>query len=139
MANKELAAATFQAQMEAKSALNAAKTSFAKRISSMTAIVQKNERKVNKKMQHLTGVVDKNAVKDAKGRALLRMRSQSNRRELDAEIRKAIAAGEKRAQQVEKNMKKLNKQTRAQLNGQISTEIGVLSKRIKRDIADLRE
>merc|ERR1711959_575734 len=138
-ANKELAAATFQAQMEAKSALNAAKTSFAKRISSMTAIVQKNERKVNKKMQHLTGVVDKNAVKDAKGRALLRMRSQSNRRELDAEIRKAIAAGEKRAQRVEQSTVKMNKKTRAQLNSQISTQIGILSKRIKRDISDLAE
>merc|ERR1711871_1657872 len=138
-ANKELAAATFQAQMEAKSALNAAKTSFAKRISSMTAIVQKNERKVNKKMQHLTGVVDKNAVKDAKGRALLRMRSQSNRRELDAAIRQAIARGEKRALQIEKNPAKMNKKTRAELNGRIQTEIGVLTKRIKKDIADLRE
>merc|ERR1711871_1043201 len=138
-ANKELAAATFQAQMEAKSALNAAKTSFAKRISSMTAIVQKNERKVNKKMQHLTGVVDKNAVKDAKGRALLRMRSQSNRRELDAAIRQAIARGEKRALQIEKNTAKMNKKTRAELNGRIQTEIGVLTKRIKKDIADLRE
>merc|ERR1712054_48383 len=131
-ANKELAAATFQAQMEAK-------TSFAKRISSMTAIVQKNERKVNKKMQHLTGVVDKNAVKDAKGRALLRMRSQSNRRELDAAIRQAIARGEKRALQIEKNTAKMNKKTRAELNGRIQTEIGVLTKRIKKDIADLRE
>jgi hypothetical protein len=139
MANKELSAATFQARLAAKNELNLAKRSFAKRMAKMMKTVQKNERKVNKKMQHLTGVVDKNAVKDAKGRALLRMRSQSNRRELDAEIRKAIAAGEKRAQQVEKNMKKLNKQTRAQLNGQISTEIGVLSKRIKKDIADLRE
>merc|ERR1712159_770823 len=138
-ANKELAAATFQAQMEAKTALNAAKTSFAKRISSMTAIVQKNERKVNKKMQHLTGVVDKNAVKDAKGRALLRMRSQSNRRELDAAIRQAIARGEKRALQIEKNTAKMNKKTRAELNGRIQTEIGVLTKRIKKDIADLRE
>merc|ERR1711871_918615 len=138
-ANKELAAATFQAQMEAKSALNAAKTSFAKRISSMTAIVQKNERKVNKKMQHLTGVVDKNAVKDAKGRALLRMCSQSNRRELDAAIRQAIARGEKRALQIEKNTAKMNKKTRAELNGRIQTEIGVLTKRIKKYIADLRE
>jgi hypothetical protein len=139
MANKELAAATFQAQLEAKNQLNAAKKSFAKRIASMQRVVQKNERKVNRKMQKLTGVVDKNAVKDAKGRALLRMRSQSNRRELDAEIRNAIAKGEKRAQQIEKNMKKLNAQTRAQLNGQISTEIGVLTKRIKKDVADLRE
>merc|ERR1711959_4333 len=139
MANKELAAATFQARLAAKNELNLAKRSFAKRMASMMKTVQKNERKVNKKMQHLTGVVDKNAVKDAKGRALLRMRSQSNRRELDAEIRKAIAAGEKRAQRVEQSTVKMNKKTRAQLNSQISTQIGILSKRIKRDISDLAE
>ena len=63
--------------------------------------VQQWQHSVNKKMQHLTGVVDKNAVKDAKGRALLRMRSQSNRRELDAAIRQAIARGEKRALQID--------------------------------------
>merc|ERR1711968_45690 len=33
----------------------------------------------------------------------------------------------------------MNKKTRAELNGRIQTEIGVLTKRIKKDIADLRE
>merc|ERR1711968_30025 len=136
-ANKELAAATFQAQMEAKSALNAAKTSFAKRISSMTAIVQKNERKVNKKMQHLTGVVDKNAVKDAKGRALLRMRSQSNRRELDAAIRQAIARGEKRALQIEKNTAKMNKKTRAELKQTILGALNDAAKEAKKNLKSM--
>jgi len=137
--NHKLQTATFAARVEAASALRSAQTSFSKRIATLGNVVKLNERKVNRKIEKLTGVVDKHAVKDAKGRALLRMRSQSNRRELDAAIRNAIAKGERHAQRVEQNTVKMNKKTRAQLNSQISTSIGILSKRIKRDISDLAE
>merc|ERR1712159_361161 len=137
--NHKLQKATFAARVEAASALREAETSFSKRIATLGNVVKANERKVNRKIEKLTGIVDKNAVKDAKGRALLRMRSQSNRRELDASIRDAIAKGERHAQRVEQNTVKMNKKTRAQLNSQISTQIGILSKRIKRDISDLAE
>merc|ERR1711871_968802 len=136
--NKKLTAATKAAEDEARRNLAAAKHDFATRLGALTSTVKKNEKKVNKKIEHLTGVVATNAINDAKGRAELRSIQTANKNELKAAIRDAIAHGEKRARQVEAMASKMNKKTQAKLSSRISTEIGALTKKIHSDIEGLR-
>jgi hypothetical protein len=136
--NKKLTAATKAAEDEARRNLAAAKHDFATRLGALTTTVKKNEKKVNKKIQKLTGVVAQNAINDAKGRAELRSIQTANKNELKAAIRDAVAKGEKRARQVEAMAKDMNKKTRAALSSRISTEIGSLTKKIHSDIEGLR-
>merc|ERR1711988_1064964 len=136
--NKKLTEATHQARIDSENALREAKHGFAQRLGALHTTVVENDKKANKKIQHLTGVVAANAAKDAHGRMLLKMQSKANKLELKNAIRDAVAKGEKRARQVEAMAKKMNKKTRDALNSRISTEIGTLSKHIHSDIETLK-
>merc|ERR1712196_417986 len=69
-ANKRLQAAT---------ALRRAKAGFAARLAKMHATAVRVAKKQEKKINKLAGIVTANAVKDAKGRALLRSMQQANK------------------------------------------------------------
>merc|ERR1712096_108533 len=88
-------------------------------------------------IQHLTGVVVKNDIKDAAGRARLRAISKFNKAQLKSAVRDAIHKGEQRALKIEKKMKSINKKTRAALNNRVSTEISALAKNIHSQIDEL--
>jgi tetrahydromethanopterin S-methyltransferase subunit G len=135
--NKKLTAATRRVELDAQKNLRDAKRSFASKIGSLTATVVKNEKKVNKKVLKLTGIVRKNAVKDAQGRAQLRKIQNFNKNQIKGAIADAIHKGEQRALQIEKKMKGVNAKTRQNLNHRITTEIGVLRKQIHGQILDL--
>merc|ERR1712139_603438 len=92
----------------------------------------------NSKVVKLTGIVEANAIKDAKGRAELRAVSEFNKRTMLSAVHQAIAKGEARAKQLESHMKDLNKKTRAELNTKITTEISVLSKKIHTQVNELQ-
>merc|ERR1711871_448587 len=135
--NEKLSEATHQARIDSENALREAKHSFAQRLGALHTTVVKNDKKANKKIMKLTGVVAANAAKDAHGRMMLKMQSKANKLELKNAIRDAVAKGEKRARQVEAMAKKMNKKTQDALNSRISTEIGTLSKKIHGDIETL--
>merc|ERR1711871_391421 len=136
--NEKLSEATHQARIDSENALREAKHSFAQRLGALHTTVVKNDKKANKKIMKLTGVVAANAAKDAHGRMMLKMQSKANKLELKNAIRDAVAKGEKRAREVEAMAKKMNKKTRDALNSRISTEIGTLSKHIHSDIETLK-
>merc|ERR1719269_347517 len=96
-----------------------------------------HDKKAEKKIAALTGVVAANAVKDAEGRRLLKMQSKANALELKNSIREAVNKGEARARQIEKMAKDMNKKTRDALNQRISTEIGALTKETHSSIEKL--
>merc|ERR1712164_114910 len=136
-ANHALTAATRRAKMDAESALRSAKRSFTSRVAGLNKTVRHLERKHNAEIQHLTGVVVKNDIKDAAGRARLRAISKFNKAQLKSAVRDAIHKGEQRALKIEKKMKSINKKTREALNQRITTEISTLTKSIHSQIAEL--
>merc|ERR1719261_1874871 len=136
-ANHALTAATRRAKMDAESALRSAKRSFTSRVAGLNKTVRHLERKHNAEIQHLTGVVVKNDIKDAAGRARLRAISKFNKAQLKSAVRDAIHKGEQRALKIEKKMKSINKKTRAALNQRVTTEISALAKNIHSQIAEL--
>merc|ERR1711988_571570 len=136
--NKELTEATRIAEVNAKKALKEAKEAWTGRFVGLRTKVKSDEQKHNSKVVKLTGIVEANAIKDAKGRAELRAVSEFNKRTMLTAVHQAIAKGEARAKQLESHMKDLNKKTRAELNTKITTEISVLSKKIHTKVNELQ-
>merc|ERR1712036_115360 len=136
-ANHALTAATRRAKMDAEAALRSAKRTWATRFTGLNKTVRHLERKHNARIQKLTGVVVKNDIKDAAGRARLRAISKFNKAQLKSAVRDAIHKGEQRALKIEKKMKAINKKTRAALNNRVSTEISALAKNIHSQIDEL--
>merc|ERR1712054_317574 len=132
-ANKKLASATRRARLDAMDALRNARSNFAERLGQMHTVAVR----VVKKQQHinkLTGIVTANAVKDAKGRAMLKSMQRSNKRDINHAISDCIHKGEQRAVALEKKMKNINKKTRAALSAKVSTMISALRKRTAKSI-----
>merc|ERR1740130_678395 len=80
--NQKLENQTTRARLDIKDALRSAKTDFGKRLGALHKTVVKNNKKFEKKMDKLTGIVRANAVKSAKGRAQLSNIMKANKMEL---------------------------------------------------------
>merc|ERR1719440_771590 len=135
--NQELTAATRRAKLDAEAALKEAKEGFTAKVAALHETVKANEKKHNKKVMDLTGVVAANAIKDAQGRAELKKISDFNKNQMKKAVADAVHKGEQRALQIEKKMKDINSKTRAAMNNRITTEIGTLSKSIHSQIDEL--
>merc|ERR1711988_683923 len=135
--NKELTAATRRAKLDAEAALKEAKEGFTAKVAALHETVKANEKKHNKKVEELTGVVAANAIKDAQGRAELKKISEFNKNQMKKAVADAVHKGEQRALQIEKKMKDINAKTRASMNMRITTEISTLSKSIHSQISEL--
>merc|ERR1712159_693148 len=136
--NKQLAEQTRRARLDIEDSLRAAKTDFADRIGKLHKTVVHNDKKFEKKMDKLTGIVRADAVKNAQGRAQLQDIMDANKKELNAAVRDAIRKGEERMGQAEKKLTTMNKKTKAALNLKITTEISALTKRANSQIEGLR-
>merc|ERR1711968_36111 len=137
-ANKALTMATRRAKMDAAAALRSAENAFGSKLAKMHKTVQRLQAKVNRKMNKLTGIVEKNDVLDIAGRAKLAAVSKYNKNQLKGAVRDAIAKGERRALAVEKKMKGINKKTRDAMHAKITLKISLLSKSLNKQIGDLR-
>merc|ERR1711871_1741697 len=120
-----------------KEALKDAKSHFATKIGELDSTVKANEKKHNKAIEDLTGVVHANAIKDEEGRAQLKKIADANKRDLKTAVADAIRKGEARALQVEEHAKNINEKTRADMNMKITTEISKLRKSIHSQIDEL--
>jgi hypothetical protein len=136
--NKNLAEQTRRARLDIEDSLRAAKTDFADRIGKLHKTVVHNDKKFEKKIDKLTGIVREDAVKSAKGRAELKSVMDANKQSLKTAVRDAISKGEKRMSAAETKLTDLNKKTKAALNLKITTEISTLTKRANSQIEGLR-
>merc|ERR1712070_1351789 len=136
--NAALSAQTRQARLDIQDALRAAKKDFGKRLGALHTTVVKNNKKFEKKMDKLTGIVRANAVKSAKGRAMLASVMKSNKEELKASVAKAIARGESRMAAAESKLKDLNAKTKASMNMRITSKITEYAKAAASQIEGLR-
>merc|ERR1711881_655745 len=137
-ANKKMTEATRRARLDAADALRTSKSNFLKRLAALHATIVKNDRKADAKIKRLAGVETRNALKDRKGRAMLRMMQNANKQELKTAIRGMIHKGEMHALALEKRVKTMNKKTRAAMNMKITNQISALAKRTHASIEDLR-
>merc|ERR1712054_204322 len=134
-ANKALTMATRRAKMDAAAALRSAENAFGSKLAKMHKTVQRLQAKVNRKMNKLTGIVEKNDVLDIAGRAKLAAVSKYNKNQLKDAVRDAIAKGERRALAVEKKMKGINKKARKLIRAQVLAAIKSAAAVAKSDLA----
>merc|ERR1711998_412729 len=138
LTNAALSSQTRQARMDIQDALRAAKKDFGKRLGALHTTVVKNNKKFEKKMDKLTGIVRANAVKSAKGRAMLASVMKANKEELKAAVSKAIARGEARMASAESKLKDLNAKTKASMQTRITAQISKYAKQAASQIEGLR-
>merc|ERR1711968_315338 len=127
------AQAKIKMKLDAADNLRKAKRMFTAKLAGLHATIVKNDKKADRKVKHLAGIVDADAVKSKNGREALRDLQKANKPAMETSIRNAVAAGEQRALQVEKHAK-----IRDALNMKISAEIGKLTKEIHASVEDLR-
>jgi len=136
--NKKLVKQTKQMKLDAEDNLRKAKKKFTAKLAGLHATIVKNDKKADKKVKSLVGIVDADAVKSKNGREALRDLAKANKLAMETSIRNAVASGEQRALQVEKHAKDLNTKNRDALNMKISVDIGKLTKEIHASVEDLR-
>merc|ERR1711959_329954 len=71
-ASKALAQQSARARYNLMHQMRATKAAFAKRLAKLHSTIVRNDKKANGKIAKLTGLVQRNAVKDAQGRKLLK-------------------------------------------------------------------
>merc|ERR1711981_837126 len=136
-ANKKQMANTRRAKLDAMDALRGAKASFARRLARMHAVAVRSAKKQQHRINNLTGVVTANAVKSARGRAMLKSMQSANKRDISHAISVAIQKGEQRAIAVEKKMKSINKKNkaaRAELKKEILYAVRAAAKDAKKNL-----
>merc|ERR1712054_649541 len=136
--NGRLAKLTRDARLDIADNLRKAKADFAKRMASLHTTVIKNDKKFEKKMDKLTGIVRANAVKNAKGRANIAALQKANYDELKAAVQQAVHKGETEMMQVENKLKTMNKKTKQSLNMRITAKISSYAKAAARQIEGVR-
>merc|ERR1711871_1234390 len=136
--NGELKASQERASLDIQDSLRSAKEDFAERTTALHKTIADNDAKFEGKIHKLTGIVDDNAVKSAKGRAELHDMMEANKKELTAAVRDAVTQGERRMAKAEQHLLTMNEKTKAALNLKITTEISKLSKDANSQIEGLR-
>merc|ERR1712054_89600 len=136
--NRKLAHQSRRARLDVADALRNAKREFGKRMAKLHSTIVRNDRKFDGKMKRLTGIVNQNAVKSRKGRAMLAAMMKSNRAELMNAVSGAVRKGENRMASVEKTLANMSAKTKASLNMRITSEISKLASNIGRSVENLR-
>merc|ERR1711959_444260 len=132
--NGDLAKQTRDARLDIADGLRKAKNDFAKRMANLHGNIVKND----KKLEKLTGIVRKNAMKNAKGRHDLAVLMASNKKMLKAEVQGAVHKGQVRMMKAEMMLKNMNKKTKASLNMRITSKISLYAKKAAAQINGLR-
>merc|ERR1719482_1191422 len=136
--NGDLAKQTRDARLDIADGLRKAKNDFAKRMANLHGNIVKNDKKFEKKLDKLTGIVRQNAMKNAKGRHDLAVLMASNKKMLKAEVQGAVHKGQVRMMKAEQMLKNMNKKTKASLNMRITSKISLYAKKAAAQINGLR-
>merc|ERR1712164_178795 len=137
--NGNLAKQTRRARMDIAQGLRQAKDDFSSRTAKLHTVILDNDRKFEKKLDKLTGIVRANAVKNQRGREAIAAIQKANKEQLSAAVQAAIRKGEKRMQAAENKLVALNKKTKAALDLRIKTQISALRKRAEKQIKAARK
>jgi hypothetical protein len=136
--NAKMMANIRRMRLDAMNNVRDAKREFISKIHALAKKVADNDKKADKKIDNLTGLVKKEALKSAQGRQLIAATEQRNKDELKNAIHSAIVKGEKRAQLVEARGEKMDKDTKWLVNNKLDTEITALRKSTDASVEALR-
>merc|ERR1711912_111323 len=136
--NAKMEANIRRMRLDAMNNVRAAKKEFKEKIHKLAAKVAENDKKADKKIEKLTGLVKRNAMKSKMGRDAIQATEDANKAELKTAIRKAIAKGEKRAELVEMRGAKMDKDTKWLVTNKLNTEITALRKSTDASVEALR-
>merc|ERR1712178_587459 len=136
--NAKMEADIRRMRLDAMNNVREAKKEFKEKIHKLAAKVAENHKNADKKIQHLSGLVKKNAMKSKMGRDAIQATEDANKAELKTAIRKAIAKGEKRAELVETRGAKMDKDTKWLVTNKLNTEITALRKSTDASVEALR-
>merc|ERR1711998_235429 len=109
-----------------------------KAVNAKLAKQTRDDKKFSGKIKKLTGVVTANAVKDAKGRQMLKEMADANKKEMLAAVSGAVHAGEKRMMAVQAKIKDMRAKTKSSMNMRITSQISKLASHIHSGIEGLR-
>merc|ERR1711998_326911 len=90
--NAKMEANIRRMRLDAMNNVRAAKKEFKEKIHKLAAKVAENDKKADKKIEHLTGLVKKNAMKSKMGRDAIQATEDANKAELKTAIRKSTDA-----------------------------------------------
>merc|ERR1712227_484961 len=136
--NAKMEANIRRMRLDAMNNIRAAKKAFKEKIHKLAAKVAEDDKKADKKITKLTGLVKRNAMKSKMGRDAIQATEDANKAELKTAIRKAIAKGEKRAELVEMRGAKMDKDTKWLVTNKLNTEITALRKSTDASVEALR-
>jgi hypothetical protein len=127
--NKGLAKQTKQARLAIHKELEDAKAGFTKDLGKLSATVAANDKKFDKKMKKLTGIVDDNRAAAKKDRDAIAALQKANKADLQAAVHDAVMKGENRMREAETKLTNLNKKSAAALNLKVTAQIKELTDR----------
>merc|ERR1712054_441527 len=136
--NKQLNAQLAQSRLDIANSLRDAKSDFDKRMGGLNKNIADNDRKFQKKMNHLAGVVSADEQKNAAGRKELAEKMKANKEDLMSSVADCVRKGEARMAKAEMKLKDMNKKTKASLNMRISAAIAKQKKRASEQIEGLK-
>merc|ERR1712022_57043 len=126
--NAAMEAATRRMRLDMMDRTRRMKTQFRSKVLQLGKVVAKNDKKANKAITKLTGVVRANEARSRSGRKLIASLEESNKAELKSSLRSAIQRGEKRADAVLKAGKSMIGKTKAALPLRLKAEVSRLAK-----------
>merc|ERR1711881_796097 len=105
--NAAMEAATRRMRLDMMDRMRRTKTAFRRKVLLLGKVVAKNDKKANRAITKLTGVVRRNEARSRSGRKLIASLEEANKAELKSSLRSAIQKGEKRAAAVLKSARTL--------------------------------
>merc|ERR1712022_34042 len=111
--NAAMEAATRRMRLDMMDRTRRMKTQFRSKVLQLGKVVAENDKKANKAITKLTGVVRANEARSRSGRKLIASLEEANKAELKSSLRSAIQRGEKRADAVLKAGKSMIGKTKA--------------------------
>merc|ERR1712096_477369 len=121
--NAAMEAATRRMRLDMMDQIRQTKTKFRRKVLKLGKVVAKNDKKANKAITNLTGVVRRNEARSRSGRKLIASLEEANKAELKSSLRTAIQKGERRAAAVLKVGKAMNKKTQAAMTLRLKAEL----------------
>merc|ERR1711881_306322 len=95
--NAAMEAANRRMRLDMMDKMRRTKTAFRRKVLLLGKVVAKNDKKANKAITKLTGVVRRNEARSRSGRKLIASLEEANKAELKSSLRTAIQKGERRA------------------------------------------
>merc|ERR1711871_1861647 len=122
-ATNELNEATKAATVASKNDLDRAKKKFESKITVLNTVIVANQKKAEKEMAALTGVVHDYAKASAKDRDLIKAEAEALEKDLNKAVARAISIGEAKAKAVEQRIAEHLKNTKRYLQVELNERV----------------